>query len=110
MARKHTRKSGRLMPCSNPGAATAIVGSKASLELRDSYDNKIRVRRGPPADIGAAEEAIEIGSDMPLLLELQAFLAHLRGGPPPMTSAREGMLIVERIAEIDAAIRIAARP
>lgn len=86
-----------------------IVGSKASLELRDSYDTGIRVRRGPPADPGAVAETIEIGQDMPLLLELQAFMQHLAGGPPPMTSAREGLLIVERTAEIEAAALIAAR-
>lgn len=80
-----------------------VVGSKASLELRDSYDTAIRVRRGAPADVTATEETIAIGHEMPLLLELQAFLAHLAGGPPPMTSAPEGLAIVERTAEIDAA-------
>lgn len=80
-----------------------IVGSKASLELRDSYDSMIRVRRGPPADPRATGDTIAIGQDMPLLLELQAFLAYLNGGPPPMTSAPEGLLIVERTAEIEAA-------
>lgn len=82
-----------------------VVGSKASMELRDSYDTDIRVRRGAPAEIGAAEERIAIGREMPLLLELQAFLAHLDGGPPPMSSAREGLLIVERTADIDDAAR-----
>ena len=85
-----------------------LVGSAGSLELRDSYDTAIRVRRGAPGDPKAAAETIEIPSDLPLLLELQAFLAHLEGGPPPMTSAREGLLIVERTAEIEAAARRAA--
>jgi predicted dehydrogenase len=80
-----------------------IVGSKASLELRDSYDNEIRIRRGSPADLKATEEAIAIGQDMPLLLELQAFLSYLEGGLPPMTSARQALLIVERTAEIEGA-------
>jgi predicted dehydrogenase len=79
-----------------------VVGSKASLELRDSYDTAIRVRRGPPADVAATEETIAIGQDMPLLLEAQAFLSYLDGGPPPMTSAPEGLAIVERTAEIEA--------
>ena len=85
-----------------------VVGSKASLELRDSYDTAIRARRGAPGDLAAASESIEIGQDMPLLLEVQAFLAHLDGGPPPMSSAHEGALIVERTAEIEAAARTAA--
>jgi predicted dehydrogenase len=84
-----------------------IVGSKASLELRDSYETEIRVRRGAPADPVAKPDTIAIGQDMPLLLEVRAFLAHLDGGPPPMTSAQEGLLIVERTAEIEAAARIA---
>ena len=86
-----------------------VVGGKASLDLRDSYDTSIRVRRGPPGDPDAAAETIEIGQEMPLLLELQAFLRHLEGGPPPMTSAQEGLLIVERTAEIEAAAKAAAR-
>jgi predicted dehydrogenase len=85
-----------------------LIGGKASLELRDSYDTAIRVRRGAPADPKATEETIEIGQDMPLLLELRAFLAHLDGGPPPMTCARDGQHIVQRIAEIEAAARIVA--
>lgn len=85
-----------------------VVGTAGSLELRDSYATAIRVRRGAPADPKAATETIEIPSDMPLLLELQAFLAHLDGGPPPMTSAREGLPIVERVAEIEAAANRAA--
>ena len=84
-----------------------IVGSKASLELRDSYDTVIRVQRGAPGDPAARPDTIEIGQDMPLLLEVQAFLKHLEGGPPPMTSAQEGLLIVQRTAEIEAAARVA---
>ncbi|WP_119304926.1 Gfo/Idh/MocA family protein [Dongia deserti] len=84
-----------------------IVGSRASLELRDSYDTAIRVRRGAPADAHAKAETIEIAQDMPLLLEIKAFLAHLNGGPPPMSSAHEGARIVERTAEIEAAARSA---
>jgi predicted dehydrogenase len=86
-----------------------IVGSKASAELRDSHDTSIQVRRGRPADPNAVADTIEIGQDMPLLLELQAFLRYLAGGPPPMTSAKEGLLIVERTAEIEAAATTAAR-
>ncbi|MGH6830039.1 MAG: Gfo/Idh/MocA family protein, partial [Methylocella sp.] len=84
-----------------------IVGSNASMELRDSYDTAIRVRRGPPAAAEATAESIAIGQEMPLLLEIQAFLDHLNGGPPPMSSAREGQIIVERTAEIEAAAKTA---
>jgi predicted dehydrogenase len=87
----------------------SVVGSHACMELRDSPGAVIHVRRGPPADAAAAAESIAIGQEMPLLLELQAFLAYLDGGgPPPMSSARDGQLIVERTAEIEAAARAAA--
>jgi hypothetical protein len=39
---------------------------------------------------------------MPLLAELEAFVAHLEGGPAPKSSAAEGALIVRRIAELRA--------
>lgn len=86
----------------------AVVGTKASMELCDSGDPVITLRRGAPADDSAAPERIEVARDMPLLLELRAFLAHLDGGPPPMSSAQEGQLIVERTAEIEAAALAAA--
>jgi predicted dehydrogenase len=84
-----------------------IVGSKASLELRDSYDTVIRMRRGAPADPKAEFQTIEIAQDLPLMLEIKAFLAHLDGGPPPMSAARDGLRIIERLAEIEAAARLA---
>jgi hypothetical protein len=37
---------------------------------------------------------------MPLLRELRCFLEHLRGGPPPRSSAANGLLVVERIAAL----------
>jgi hypothetical protein len=37
---------------------------------------------------------------MPLLLELRAFVEHIRGGPPPRSSLADGLLIVERIAAL----------
>lgn len=84
-----------------------IVGGKATVTLRDSYDAAIHLRHGAPGANDARAETIAIGNEMPLLLEVQAFLAHLRGGPPPMTSAREGALIVARTAEVEAAARAA---
>lgn len=82
-----------------------VVGTKASLELRDSYDTAIRVRRGAPGDPAVRAETIEFSNDMPLVLEIQAFLGYLKGGPAPLSSAEEGLLIVERTAEIDQAAR-----
>lgn len=47
-------------------------------------------------------ESIAISEDMPLLLELEAFVGHLRDGPPPRSSAAVGAMAVERIAELRA--------
>jgi len=43
-----------------------------------------------------------IGDEMPLLAELSAFIDYLRGGPPPRSSAVEGLRAVETIAELRA--------
>jgi|1185.fasta_scaffold155335_1 predicted dehydrogenase len=38
--------------------------------------------------------------EMPLRRELRAFAEHLRGGPPPRSSAAEGVAIVEAVARV----------
>ena len=40
--------------------------------------------------------------ELPLVAELRAFVDHLRGGPPPQSSARDGALVVRRLAELGA--------
>ncbi len=76
--------------------------------------NILRDLRSCGADVTVATpseiETIEIGQDMPLLLEIRAFLDHLRGGPAPMSSAEEGLIIVQRTAEIETAARSATFP
>lgn len=61
--------------------------------LGDSHDDRILVL---PA--GGETEEVAIPTEMPLLLELDAFARHLEGGPPPMSSAAEGAEVVEVIA------------
>jgi predicted dehydrogenase len=82
-----------------------VVGERGTLELTDAYDEGLRVRRGAPGDAAAVEGFLPISGEMPLEAELRVFLAHVRGeGPPPHSSARDGLLIVERLAEIDSAL------
>jgi predicted dehydrogenase len=82
-----------------------VVGEQATLELADAYDQGLSVRRGAPGDAAATEAVIPLSAEMPLEAELRAFLAHVRGdGPPPLSSAREGLMVVERLAEIEAAL------
>ncbi len=78
------------------------IGSDATMELQDSYSPEITVRRGDPVDMKAPEEKIPVGKDMPLLTEIKAFLDHVQGGPPPISSATADLPIIERLAEIDA--------
>jgi predicted dehydrogenase len=61
--------------------------------LADSHDDRIVLR---PTK-GELEE-VAVPTEMPLLLELQAFAQHLDGGPPPKSSAAEGAETVEVIA------------
>jgi len=66
--------------------------------LADGYSEHVLVHRD-----GADEpERREIAAELPLLRELRAFVEHLHGGPPPRSSAAEGALVVQRIAELRA--------
>ena len=71
-----------------------------TVTLNASLDEHLVLRRGAPGDIHAVEETIPFENNMPLEAELAAFLRHLRGGPPPMSSVSEGALIVERVCDI----------
>jgi predicted dehydrogenase len=70
--------------------------------LTDSYDEQVLIRRD-----GGEPETRPISAELPLLRELRAFVEHLGGGPPPRSSAAEGALVVERIAELRALAGVA---
>ena len=67
--------------------------------LADGWDDHIGVaRRG---DIGTDRwERRDTPGELPLLAELRAFVGHLLGGPPPRSSAAEGVAVVEVIARL----------
>ena len=71
--------------------------------LEDGYSNAVRVVRatdgGSVAD-AAATEWRPISTELPLLRELRAFVDHLRGGPPPRSSAAEGAQVVATLAAL----------
>ena len=78
-----------------------LHGSEGTAVLEDSYSDAIVVcgnpmhsKSPPPPSI----ERISITTNMPLLTELRVFVEHLRGGPPPKSSATEGAAIVAAIA------------
>ena len=79
---------------------TRLCGSTGSAWLAGGFEDHIVVARGHPGD--AELERRPISGEWPLLRELRSFVLHLRGGPPPRSSAAEGAAIVRRIAELRA--------
>jgi predicted dehydrogenase len=63
----------------------------------DGYGDHIEIARR-----NAAIERRPVSTELPLRRELQAFLAHLDGGPPPRSCAGDGAAIVRRIEELRA--------
>ncbi len=68
--------------------------------LADGWDEHLTVYRHDSG--GVREERIETPGELPLLAELRAFVEHLRGGPPPRSSAAEGAAAVSTIAKLRA--------
>ena len=79
--------------------AVRVVYDSAVAVLGDGYADSIDVMITKPGR-EPTQESIPISGEMPLLLELDAFVKHLGGGPTPRSSAAEGAMIVERIAEL----------
>jgi predicted dehydrogenase len=75
-----------------------LCGETGSAWLAGGFDDHIVVARGHPGD--AELERRPIDGDWPLLRELRSFVEHLRGGPPPRSSAAEGAAMVRRVAEL----------
>ena len=69
--------------------------------LEDAYADHIVIVNNPKA-MTEEPPAVRrpIARDMPLLAEVAAFLDHLKGGPPPKSSAAEAAEAVVTIAEI----------
>ncbi len=76
-----------------------VVYDSAVAVLGDGYSESIEVLISDPG-FEPTRESIPISDEMPLLLELDAFVKHLDGGPPPRSSAATGAVIVERIEEL----------
>lgn len=69
-----------------------VICERGTLSLPDSFADHVLLR-----EFGGIEERLAVSTEMPLLLEIKAFLAHLQGGPPPVSSAAEGLRTVELI-------------
>ncbi|MCX7286828.1 MAG: Gfo/Idh/MocA family oxidoreductase [Rhodobacterales bacterium] len=77
--------------------SVVVIGTEGSAQFGGSYDDVVLLRRHDQP-----EKRLPIASGMPLLAELRCFVDHLRGGPPPKSTASEAALVVRRIAEIRA--------
>jgi predicted dehydrogenase len=65
--------------------------------LPDAYSDHIEITRP-----GAGVERWPVSTELPLRRELEAFLAHLGGGPPPRSRAADGAIIVQRLEQLRA--------
>lgn len=80
------------------------IGDNGLLELRGGFETELLWRHGPVGEPDQEIETIPFEDSMPLYDEIEGFLAFLKGGPAPLGTAAQGAEIVERIAEIEAAI------
>jgi predicted dehydrogenase len=76
-----------------------LVCEQGVAQLDGGYAEYVVVGRPGQLDEDGVERR-PIEGDLPLLAELGAFVEHLRGGPPPLSSAADGVLIVETVAEM----------
>jgi predicted dehydrogenase len=74
----------------------------AVLALHDSYDDHVAVYPSSGLTFGdpPPPERIPVSTEFPLRRELDAFLGHLAGGPPPKTSATDGLASIECIVAL----------
>lgn len=69
--------------------------------LMDGYADHLEILRGYPLRDTEPEPVLRpFQFEMPLLRELRAFVDHLAGGPPPRSSAAEGLAVVAAITEL----------
>ena len=80
--------------------SVVVIGDLGSAQLGAADDDRIWLRRAGDGAQPVLDRSF--AAHPPLAAELQAFLGFLRGGPPPMSSAAEGLAVVERIAELRA--------
>jgi predicted dehydrogenase len=74
-----------------------LVCEQGVAQLDGGYAEHVVVARAGKIQEDAVERRAIVG-ELPLLAELRAFVEHLRGGPPPQSSAADALVIVERVA------------
>lgn len=66
-------------------------------QLDGGYADAVVVGRAGGIDEDSVEHR-PLAGELPLLAELRAFVEHLGGGPPPLSSAADGLRVVECVA------------
>lgn len=80
-----------------------VHGDLGSATFSNQDYEAIRLRLDGEDD----ERIVPVDSTMPLYAELEAFVHHLDGGPPPRSSAAEGAEIVEVVAALRELAKVA---
>lgn len=83
----------------NKHRAIVLACRDAVCELDDTHYDRIVIRRRGTLQSGEFEER-RVASDMPLKVELTAFLNHIAGGSPPFTALGEEIAVIEAIARV----------
>ena len=73
-------------------------------QLDGGYADSVVVGRAGAIDADSVEHR-PLDGELPLLAELRAFVEHLQGGPPPLSSAADAVAIVEAVEEMIALTR-----
>lgn len=79
--------------------SVVLIGDRATAQLAGSYDELLLLRPARPG-VPVAEQRLPIAGQLPLEREVAAFLAHLAGGPPPLSSLEDELRVAERLDEI----------
>jgi predicted dehydrogenase len=75
----------------------SVVGTEATAVLAGGWEKVVTVY---PSAGRAAPQEVPAEGELPLLAELRAFVGHLGGGPPPVSSAFEGARAVEIVSQV----------
>jgi predicted dehydrogenase len=85
-----------------------LVCEDGVAQLDGGYAEHVVVARAGAIREDAVEHRRLVG-ELPLLAELRAFVEHLSGGPPPLSSAADGVAVVEAVEQIVALARPTAK-
>jgi predicted dehydrogenase len=84
-----------------------VIGTEATAVLAGGWDELVTVtshrgETGEPGATAGTSVTVPAVGELPLLAELRAFLEHLQGGPPPVSSAADGVRTVETVDAVRA--------